>query len=190
MNIIDNFSNSIVFSNIEYNKPIKHSTYYQSNIIYNDSDMLLQSPFLKVIKNNFYENNDNSFFIISFLLLNNQSCKNFFKTIYDIEDYNCNIIHKKSEKWFGKKIPLNVLYKKHVQPWNINRDGEIILNFKVNYSNDYLEDFRNIQINDVISLKLLLKNINIYQSSFYSNWIIKHLRMKMRIILTFIVIMI
>ena len=99
-NIIDDFSNSIVFSNIEYNKPIKHSTYYQTDIKYNNNDMFLQSPFLKVIENNFYENNDNSFFTISFLLLNNKSCKNFFKTIYDIEDYTCNIIHKNSNKWF------------------------------------------------------------------------------------------
>ena len=173
MNIINDFSKSIVFSNIKYNKPIKHSTYYQTDIKYNKQNMYLQSPFLKVIKNNFYENNDNSFFTISFLLLNNQNSKSFFKTIYDIEDYNCNIIHQNSKKWFGKNIPLNVLYKKHSQPWDINRNGEIILNFKINYSNDDLEDFRNIKDNDIISLKLLFKNINIYQSSFYSNWIIE-----------------
>lgn len=173
MNIINDFSKSIVFSNIEYNKPIKHSTYYQTIIKYNKQNMYLQSPFLKVVKNNFYENNNNSFFTISFLLLNNQKSKNFFKTIYDIEDYNCNIIYQNSKKWFEKNIPLNVLYKKHVQPWDINRNGQIILNFKIDYLNDNLEDFRNIRENDIISLKLLFKNINIYQSSFYSNWIIE-----------------
>ena len=136
MNIIDNFDNSIAFSNILYNKPIRHSTYYQSNIKYNNEDMIIQSPFLKVVKNNFYENNSNSFFTISFTLLNNKSCKNFFKTIYDIEDYNCNIIHQKSEEWFGKKIPLNILYKKHVQPWDINRDGEIVISFHLLKSKD------------------------------------------------------
>jgi hypothetical protein len=141
-----------------------------SEIKYDGGDMLFDTPFLKVVKNNFYD--EGSFFTISFALLNNKSCKNFFKTIYDIEEYNCIMIQQESENWFGKKIPLNVLYKKHIQPWEINRNGDIVITFKVAYDNDNMEDFRNLQVDDVISLRLHYKNLSIYQSNFFSNWML------------------
>jgi len=101
MSIIDTYDNSINFSKMQYLKPTRHSKYYMSDIKYDGSDMTFDTPFLRVVKNNFYD--EGSFFTISFALLNNKSCKNFFKTIYDIEEYNCIMIQQESENWFGKK---------------------------------------------------------------------------------------
>ena len=111
---------NIEYGNIKLKKPKSVVDGYFSRVVYeNNEKITLDTPYLKVMDVVFRKNSS----VIIFKI--NEDTRDLFQSIYDIEEFLLLGVEENSEKWFKKKLTVDVLYKnlnyKEVRPSLLNK---------------------------------------------------------------------
>ena len=169
--IIKEFTDPYNFSNFTYSKPSKCANGSFSKVNLNNNKIIIETPFLQVKENCNNKNSSKSYYYLNLYLLNNNVDKDYFQFLYDLEEFNLNIVKENSVNWFGVDIPIDKLYKNQIKPWEIDREGNIILKIKVKKGINSNTSFDNIKKGDIISLRMLFDGINFGNKKFKTNWV-------------------
>ena len=95
---------TINFSNIKYSNPQKNKGSYTTELTYEDKELFIITPKLKLINEiNIKENK------CSIDLEINDSNKQFYETMSNFDDFNILKVHNNSKEWFGKEFPIDVV---------------------------------------------------------------------------------
>ena len=152
---------SIEYGKIKLRKPKSVVDGYFSKIICENNEKLtLDTPYLKVMDVVFRKNSS----VIMFKI--NEDTRDLFQSIYDIEEFLLLGVEENSEKWFNKKLTVEVLYKNQIKPWSIDRNGDIIMKMSIRNN----REFRKIKADDYLSLTLHLEGIHFNSKTFTSSW--------------------
>ena len=152
---------NIEYGNIKLKKPKSVVDGYFSRVVYeNNEKITLDTPYLKVMDVVFRKNSS----VIIFKI--NEDTRDLFQSIYDIEEFLLLGVEENSEKWFKKKLTVDVLYKNQIKPWSIDRNGDIIMKMSIRNN----REFRKIKEDDYLSLTLHLEGIHFNSKTFASSW--------------------
>jgi hypothetical protein len=95
---------TINFSNIKYSNPQKNKGSYTTELTYNDKEIYILTPKLKLINEiNIKENK------CSIDLEIDDDNKQFYETMSNFDDFNILKVHNNSKEWFGKEFPIDVV---------------------------------------------------------------------------------
>lgn len=151
----------IEYGNIKLRKPKSVVDGYFSKVVSGNNEKLtLETPYLKVLDVVFRKNSS----VISFKI--NEDTRDLFQSIYDIEEFLLLGVEENSEKWFKKKLTVDVLYKNQIKPWSIDRNGDIIMKMSIRNN----REFRKIKGDDYLSLTIHLEGIHFNSKTFASSW--------------------
>lgn len=152
---------SIEYGKIKLRKPKSVINGYFSKIVCENNEKLtLDTPYLKIMDVVFRKNSS----VIKFKI--NEDTRDLFQSIYDIEEFLLLGVEENSEKWFNKKLTVEVLYKNQIKPWSIDRNGDIIMKMSIRNN----REFRKIKADDYLSLTLHLEGIHFNSKTFTSSW--------------------
>jgi hypothetical protein len=152
---------SIEYGKIKLRKPKSVIDGYFSKIVCENNEKLtLDTPYLKIMDVVFRKNSS----VIKFKI--NEDTRDLFQSIYDIEEFLLLGVEENSEKWFNKKLTVEVLYKNQIKPWSIDRNGDIIMKMSIRNN----REFRKIKADDYLSLTLHLEGIHFNSKTFTSSW--------------------
>ena len=160
MMIESKIQSGLEYGKFKLKKPKSVVDGYFSKISYGGDKYTIDTPYVKIKQITFIPNSSTVVFKIT------EETRDFFQSIYDIEEFLLLNVEKNSEKWFNKKLTVDVLYKNQIKPWNIDRNGDILL--EVNIRNN--REFRKIQNGDFLSLTLHLEGIQFNSKTFGSSW--------------------
>lgn len=95
---------TINFSNIKYSNPQKNKGSYTTELTYDDKEIYIMTPKLKLINEiNIKENK------CSIDLEIDDDNKQFYETMSNFDDFNILKVHNNSKEWFGKEFPIDVV---------------------------------------------------------------------------------
>jgi len=156
---IDN-QNYLEYKKFKFKKPKSLVNGYFSKIVYDSNKFIINTPYLKIESVTFTKNQSEVSFKIT------EDLRDFFQKIYDIEEFVLTSVEKYSAQWFNKKLSIDILYKNQIKPWIIDRNGNIILKVKIRNN----REFRKIQKEDYLALKIHLEGISFDSKTFSSSW--------------------
>ena len=132
---------------IQYNKPENTGSVYFGSISYKSSPLLLQSSRL-IVKE--IKHTDNHKYLV---VTTSKDDFSFYDTLVKLDDNNLEQTYQKSEEWFNKELPMDILegmYKRITKPFK--KDDIPSIEFRLPYVQEELQTKIYNQSNELIGL--------------------------------------
>ena len=173
-NIIINYKDNLLYSNLIYNDPVKQRNGHYSKVLYKDgcnmNKIVISTPYLKMCRNLFFREN-NCYIEVE---LGRQD-KDFFIFLNQLEENNLKIIFEKSEKWFGSFIPMDILEEYQQQLIRINNNGCPKMKIYVPIVDNH-PIVNNLEEGERVSLLIEFEGIRFLKQQFISVWNLRKIK--------------
>jgi len=139
---------SLILENIQYDKPDSQGNVYFGPMYYDLNPLLLQSSRLQVKE---IRNDTKQKYLV--LQTDTQDFK-FYDKLVQLDDHNLEQTYQKSEEWFSKELPMDVLegmYRRITQPFK--KDEIPTIEFKLSFHNNNLQTKIYNQSNEPVELE-------------------------------------
>ena len=146
----------LILENIQYDKPDNQGNVYFGSMYYDLNPLLLQSSRLQV-----KEIRDDTKQKYLVLQTDSQDFK-FYDKLVQLDDHNLEQTYQKSEEWFSKELPMDVLegmYRRITQPFK--KDEIPTIEFKIPFHNKNLQTKIYNQSNELVELDSIVPGSSI-----------------------------
>lgn len=125
----------VVFTAINYSKPVNQNNIYYSAINYNSEPCYIQTPTL-IFKEIIEDSSKQTFIVLSV----DKNDFSLYDLLVKLDDHNLSTTYSSSNEWFNKELPMDILegmYRRLTEPFKKNETPTI--KFKLPFHNKKLQ---------------------------------------------------
>ena len=140
----------LVLENIQYDKPDNQGNVYFGTMYYDLNPLLIQSS--RLVVKEIKQDGKHKYLVVE----TDSKDFRFYDKLVQIDDYNLDQTYQKSEQWFNKELPMDILegmYKRITKPFK--KDEVPTIEFKIPFSGDKPVTKIYNQTNELIDLDLV-----------------------------------
>ena len=169
--------------NINYEKPENQSNVYFGPMYYDLNPLLIQSSRLKVKE--IKEDGKQKYLVVE----TDSKDFSFYDKLLQLDDHNLDQTYQKSEQWFNKTLPMDILetmYKRITKPFN--KDCIPIIEFKLPFYKDSLQtkiynqgnkesDISCLKPGSIIILMLHVRGLKFLKQNYYCDSLLSQIKL-------------